>query len=286
YEPPMLLNLLKNEKVTFSHCVPTILHMLLSSPAIKEVDLNGWKVIIGGSLLPKALCKAAMGLGIDIFAGYGMSETCPILTLAQLGPEMTGLGIDEEVAIRCKTGKPIPLVDLRIVDPEMRDTDSDAGATGEIVVRAPWLTQGYLKDPEGSKQLWAGGYLHTSDVASRDEKGYVQISDRIKDVIKTGGEWVSSLALEDIIAQHPSVGETAVIGRPDDKWGERPMALIVAKPGATVSEEEIRAHVKDYASRGVISKFGVPEKILFVTAIEKTSVGKLDKKLLRQKYAQ
>ncbi len=286
YEPPMLLNLLKNEKVTFSHCVPTILHMLLSSPAIKEVDLNGWKVIIGGSLLPKALCKAAMGLGIDIFAGYGMSETCPILTLAQLGPEMTGLGIDEEVAIRCKTGKPLPLVDLRIVDPEMRDTDSDAGATGEIVVRAPWLTQGYLKDPEGSKQLWAGGYLHTSDVASRDEKGYVQISDRIKDVIKTGGEWVSSLALEDIIAQHPSVGETAVIGRPDDKWGERPIALIVAKPGATVSEEEILAHVKDYASRGVISKFGVPEKILFVTAIEKTSVGKLDKKLLRQKYAQ
>jgi fatty-acyl-CoA synthase len=287
YEPAVLVGLRVKEKVTFSHCVPTILHMILSHPAAQSADFSGWKLIIGGSALNKALCKTAMEKGIDVFTGYGMSETCPILTLAQLTPEMLAWEPEATVEIRCKTGRPLPLVDLRIVDEAMGDAPHDGKSTGEIVVRAPWLTQGYLKDTATSLHLWAGGYLHTSDVANIDGRGFVQICDRIKDVIKTGGEWISSLELEDILLQHPAVMEAAVIAHADEKWGERPMALIVLKPGEadTVTDAVLKAHVKEYADKGVISKFGVPDRVLFVDAIEKTSVGKLNKKFLREKYA-
>jgi fatty-acyl-CoA synthase len=175
-------------------------------------------------------------------------------------------------------------VDLRIVDETMGDVPHDGKATGEVVVRAPWLTQGYLKDTRSSAALWAGGYLHTADVASIDGLGYAQISDRIKDVIKTGGEWISSLELEDIVTQHPSVSEVAVIGVADEKWGERPMALVVLKAGAQGDADALRAFVKSYADKGVISKYGVPDKVLFVDAIDKTSVGKINKRVLREKY--
>lgn len=285
YEPAVLLGLVEKEKVTFSHCVPTILHMMLTSPAGQTADLQGWKLIIGGSALPKALCKAALAKGIDIYTGYGMSETCPILTLAQLTPEMCTWDEGRQVEMRCKTGVPLPLVDLRIVDEIMGDVPHDGKATGEIAVRAPWLTQGYLKDTHNSAALWAGGYLHTADVANIDRLGYAQISDRIKDVIKTGGEWISSLELEDVVSQHPAVSEVAVIGRPDEKWGERPVALVVLKAGAAATEEELKGHVKEYAEKGVISRYGIPDKVLFVDAIDKTSVGKINKRVLREKYA-
>jgi fatty-acyl-CoA synthase len=288
YTPDVLLGLMEREQVTFSHCVPTILRMLLSCPAAQDADLTRWKVVIGGSALPKALARAALERGIDIFTGYGMSETCPILTLAQLTPAMPEPDIDGQLETRTKTGLPIPLVDLRIVDEELRDAPHDGKSTGEVVVRAPWLTQGYLKDPDNSEQLWRGGYLHTSDIGSIDPAGYLQVTDRIKDVIKTGGEWVSSLEIEDVISQYPGVSEVAVIGVPDEKWGERPMALVVRKPDAAgeVTEEELKAHVRSYAERGLLSRWAVPDRVHFVEAIDKTSVGKLDKKSLRQKYGQ
>jgi fatty-acyl-CoA synthase len=166
----------------------------------------------------------------------------------------------------------------------MNDVPHDGVSQGEVVVRAPWLTQGYLKDPANSETLWAGGWLHTGDIAVIDEEGYLKITDRIKDVIKTGGEWVSSLDLEDLILQHPAVVEAAVIGVPDPKWTERPLAVVVVEPGRQVSAAEITAHLNDFAARGVISKYGVPERIVFVDVLPKTSVGKLDKKLLRQQY--
>ena len=168
---------------------------------------------------------------------------------------------------------------------EMHDVPHDGKATGEVVVRAPWLTQGYLNDPANSEELWRGGYLHTKDIGTIDPEGYLLITDRIKDVIKSGGEWISSLAIEDIISQHPGVSEVAVIGIPDEKWGERPLALIVLKQESvsTVTEQHIQAHVKVWAERGTISKWAVPD-VRFVDNLEKTSVGKLDKKVMRQKY--
>jgi len=162
--------------------------MLLNCPEAKDVDLDKWKVIIGGGALPHGLARAALDRGIDIFTGYGMSETCPLLSLTQLRPGSGDIDKDEEVRLRCKTGYPVPLVDLRIVNDDMEDVVHDGKAYGEIVVRAPWLTQGYLKNPEASTQLWEGGYLHTQDIANVDPTGNLQITDRIKDVIKSGGE--------------------------------------------------------------------------------------------------
>jgi len=287
YAPDVLLRLIQTEKVTFSHCVPTILHMLLGSPASQEVDLRGFKMIIGGSALPKGLARMALARGIDIFAGYGMSETCPVLTIAQLTPAMLERDIEDQMDIRVKAGRPIPLVDLRIVDEELHDLPRDGKAAGEVVVRAPWLTQGYLNDRQSSEQLWRGGYLHTNDIANIDVDGYVGITDRIKDVIKSGGEWISSLEIEDILSQHPCVSEVAVIGVPDERWGERPLALIVCKPGHAdkITEDDIKAHVQGYADKGIVSKWAVPSRVQTLEALDKTSVGKLDKKVLRQKYA-
>jgi len=286
YLPELLLELIRREGVTFSHCVATIMHMILNAPAAREIALSGWKVVIGGGALPQGLAKTAMERGIDIFTGYGMSETCPILSLAQIKPSTTNISTDQEVTLRCKTGLPVPLVDLRLVDQDMRDVPRDGKATGEIVVRAPWLTQGYLSNPKASEELWTGGYLHTQDMANIDEEGYLQITDRLKDVIKTGGEWVSSLELESLISQHPGVSEVAVIGIKDEKWGERPMALVVPKAGRvpSVTEEDIRMHLRGFSEKGVISKYAVPESVKFIETIDKTSVGKCDKKQLRKKY--
>ena len=284
YHPDTLCELIRREKVSFSHCVPTILQMILATAAAKKIDLSGWKVIIGGAAFPQALARQALEMGVDAFTGYGMSETCPVLTLSHLQPHMESWGIDRQVELRCKTGRPIPLVELRIVDEAMNDVPHDGVSQGEVVVRAPWLTQGYLKDPANSETLWAGGWLHTGDIAVIDEAGYLKITDRIKDVIKSGGEWVSSLDLEDLILQHPAVAEAAVIGVPDPRWTERPLAVVVAQPGEWIGEAEIKAHLQGFAARGIISKYGMPERVVFVDALPKTSVGKLDRKVLRQQY--
>ncbi|HEL2977259.1 TPA: fatty acid--CoA ligase [Stenotrophomonas maltophilia] len=280
YLPGNLLTLIAREKVTFSHCVPTILHMLLEHPDAAQADLRGWKVIIGGAALPRALAQRALARGIDIFGGYGMSETCPLLTVAQIDVD-TSTDPDEALSLRTKAGTPVPLVDLRIVDPDMADVAHDGLATGEVVARAPWLTGGYLHDPAASAALWAGGYLHTGDIGNIDEGGYLRVTDRIKDVIKTGGEWISSLALEDIIALHPAVSEVAVIGISDTKWGERPLPLVVRKPGSEVSEGEIIELVAARSRSGDISRYAIPERVSFVESIERTSVGKINKKKLR-----
>ena len=284
YLPDALLDLIVGEKVTFSHCVPTILQMILSSPKAADIDLSRWKAVIGGSAMPAGLARAARARGIDVFGGYGMSETCPVLALAQVHPHLGELTQERELAIRCKGGAPIPLVELRAVDAEMRDVPADVKAAGEVVVRAPWLTQGYLDTPAASETLWQGGYLHTQDIGDFDH-GYLRISDRIKDVIKTGGEWVSSVQVEDLISQHPAVAEAAVFAVKDERWGERPLALVVARAGRSVAEDEIKAHLVHYVEQGVISRYAVPARVLVVDAIEKTSVGKLNKKLLREKYA-
>jgi fatty-acyl-CoA synthase len=168
----------------------------------------------------------------------------------------------------------------------MEDVAHDGKAYGEIVVRAPWLTQGYLKNPEASGQLWEGGYLHTQDIANIDPTGNLQITDRIKDVIKSGGEWVSSLEIESLISQHPGVAEVAVIGVKDEKWGERPVALVVPRKDltTTLTEEDVKKHVFAFSEKGQISKYAVPQIVRFVEALEKTSVGKMNKKRLREQF--
>ena len=258
--------------------------MVLNAPEAAEVDFTGWKMTIGGSALPVALAQQARARGIDLYSGYGMSETGPLLTLAQISPAARSADEDAQVELRCKSGRPAPLVDIRIVDSELNELPHDGESTGEVVARAPWLTQGYLNDTEQSEALWRGGFLHTGDIGTIDPDGYLKVTDRVKDVIKSGGEWISSLLLEDIATDHPQVGEAAAIGVADKKWGERPLVLIVVED-ANFDPTTVLNTFSQAADEGVISRWAVPERIEIVDAIPKTSVGKIDKKLLRQQYA-
>ena len=286
YEPKRLLDLIKQEKVTFSHCVPTILQMLLNENKKLNYDLSKLKLIIGGSAMSKSLAEEAQSQGINVVSAYGMSETCPFLTIAQMPSEARISSQKELIKMRTKTGKPGPLVDLRIVDENFKDVIRDNNSTGEIVVRAPWLTNGYIKDEKASKELWKGGYLHTGDVGYIDDTGSLIITDRIKDIIKSGGEWISSLQIEDIVSKCKGVKEVAAIGIKDVKWGERP--IIIVTKIVTENAEDITKRIKERISneieKGLLSKWAMPDKIEYVKEIEKTSVGKVNKKLLREKY--
>lgn len=284
YVPEILLKLIRDEGVTVSHCVPTILHMLLVHPLSKVIDLSRWKLMIGGSALSQALAKSALERGIDVFTGYGMSETCPILSVAHVPTEALGAPLAEQAVLRARTGRPMPLVDLRVVDRDLADLPHDGHTTGEVVVRSPWLTQGYLHNPEASAELWEGGVLHTGDIGHIDAEGFLQITDRIKDVIKTGGEWTSSLQIEDVVAQHPAVADVAVIGVPDPRWGERPRALVTLRPESVgqVSEHDIRNFAARLIESGGISRYGVLLQVQFVEALARTSVGKLNKRAMRE----
>ena len=288
YDPELLLRLIVEEKATFSHCVPTILQMVITAAAAQGADLSHWRVITGGARLTKGLAMAARELGVKITGGYGLSETCPLLTIADLKPFMEEEW-DEDVQLdwMVKTGFVMPLVKIRVVGPDGKDVAADGMETGEIVVRSPWLTPGYYKDPERSEELWAGGWMHTGDVANVDEHGYIQIVDRIKDVIKSGGEWIVSMELENLFSLHEDVLEAAVIGVPDEKWGERPLAIIVPKQGAEerVTAEAMQEHLQKYVADGVITKWAVPERYVFVNELPRTSVGKIDKKVLRSQYS-
>lgn len=285
YVAEELIALRAREGVTFSHCVPTILQMLLRAAPVGE-GLKGWKIVIGGSALPPSLAEAALRAGIDVFAGYGMSETGPTLTVARLRDAPGSLSARAELAVRCCAGLPFPLVDLQILDANQDLAGRDSGRTGEIVVRAPWATVGYVGNAEASAALWKGGYLHTQDIGNVDESGQLHITDRMKDLIKSGGEWISSAQLEDLIARHPGVAEVAVIGIPDRQWGERPMALIVPRSkDSPLLAEDLGRFVQEQVAAAALSKYAIPDRIVLVEQLEKTSVGKINKRVLRERYA-
>jgi len=286
YEPDMLCRLIREEKVTFSHCVPTILQMMLNAPSAQGYDFAGLKVIIGGSALNRALYEAAKARGIQLTAAYGMSETCPLISCAHINEELKAGSEDERVTYRIKAGVPVPLVEAALMGADGQLLPADGETHGELVLRAPWLTMGYFNEPQKSAELWEHGWLHTGDVATLDDFGFIDIRDRIKDVIKTGGEWLSSLELEDLISRHPAVREVAVVGVPDPQWGERPFALLVLREGQALDVKGLKEHLIPFVELGHINKWAIPSQIALVTDIPKTSVGKLDKKRIRLDIAQ
>ncbi|MBU2966733.1 fatty acid--CoA ligase [Amphritea sp. 2_MG-2023] len=281
YDPNKLLRLYREEGVTFSHGVPTVLQMILNCDETEATDMSGWKLLTGGSAATPALAQQMVDQGILLFTAYGMSETCPLVSAIFLKPSERELELSDQIPLRIKAGVPIGLVDLKIVDPEGNDVAHDGDAVGEIVVRSPWLTQGYYKEEAKGEELWENGWLHTGDVASIDKDYVIQIKDRIKDVIKTGGEWISSLELENLISQYPAVSEVAVVGVPDEKWGERPYALVVPMAGEELDSAAIQQHLQQYVESGHINKWAVPRDIKVVADIPKTSVGKINKKVIR-----
>ncbi|MDR7023271.1 fatty acid--CoA ligase [Pseudomonas peli] len=286
YEPDLLCRLIKDEKVTFSHCVPTILQMVLAAPGAQGHDFGGLKMIIGGSALNRSLYEAAKARGIQLTAAYGMSETCPLISCGHINDELMAGSEDERTTYRIKAGVPVPLVEAAIMSADGTLLPADGETQGELVLRAPWLTQGYFREPEKGAELWEHGWLHTGDVATIDDFGFIDIRDRIKDVIKTGGEWISSLELEDLISRHPAVREVAVVGVVDPQWGERPFALLVLREGQSLDAKGLKEHLKPFVDQGSINKWAIPSQIALVTEVPKTSVGKLDKKRIRLDIAQ
>ena len=284
YVPSLLLKLLDQHKVTFSHCVPTILNMLLKEPESVKYDLSRWTCIIGGAALPGSIAIEALKRGIDVFAGYGLSETCPVLSLSQLTEKDLDLPLEEQADIRCRTGVPVGLAQIRVVDSEGKDVPADDKTPGEIIVRSPYLTLGYLKDHVHSEKLWEGGWMHTNDVACINQNGSIRITDRTKDVIKVGGEWLSSLEMEDVIAKHEGVLEVAVIGFPDLNWGEVPLAIIIPKENALFDDREIIQLVKASVDSGVLPREAITMKVQKSEVIDKTSVGKINKVALRSRF--
>ena len=283
YEPERILRLIEKHRATITHCVPTLVQMLLHHPASKGIDLSRLKILVGGSALPEGLAQEAMDRGIRIMAAYGMSETCPVVTAAHLQPGMADLEPAARRNVLTRAGLPIPLVRTQIVDPEGNPLPPGKANTGELLLQAPWLTPGYFRNEEKSRDLWQGGWLHTGDVAYIDEDRYVCITDRLKDVIKIGGEWISSLELENALSRHEAVKEAAVVARPDAHWGERPYAEVVLRPEHRdrVTAKDLSHFLHQFIDQGVIHKRAILTQIHLVDALPRTSVGKLDKKMIR-----
>jgi fatty-acyl-CoA synthase len=260
--------------------VPTIFADLLRyADAHPEVDLSSLtNAACGGSAVPRQLMKDFQERhGVRIFQAWGMTETSPVATYAR---PREGEHDDAYWDDRARQGRPLPWVELRLVDDDGGVVPWDGESTGEIEVRGPWIASSYFRDDSGDEKFHAG-WLRTGDIAAVDEKAFVQITDRAKDVIKSGGEWISSVELENELMAHPDVVEAAVIAKPDERWAERPLCCVVLREDASAGAEELLEHL-----RGRVAKWWLPDEFAFVTEIPKTSVGKFDKKVLRARLAE
>jgi fatty-acyl-CoA synthase len=271
-----LASLIAAERVTLAAAVPTVWHDVLALDP-QSIDLSPLRMIMcGGAAVPRSLIEAYQErLGVRMVQGWGLTETSPV---AALSFPPRSCPPERAIEYRAAAGRVLGGVEIRITDDAGTPLPWDGQATGEIEVRGPWVTASYYQDPAPEK--FHDGWLRTGDVGRIDAQGYLTISDRAKDVIKSGGEWISSLELESALVAHPAVREAAVIAAPDDRWGERPLACIAPVAGATVSLENLRAHLSDR-----VVKWWLPERWSFIDHVPRTSVGKFDKKLLRARYA-
>ena len=273
-----LVRAIEAEKPTFSGAVPTIwndiLHYLRANPGHDISSIK--RIVCGGSAVPRALMEAFHNeFGITILQGWGMTETSPLASVAR---PPRGLSAEAAWDYRATAGRLLFGVEGRIVDDTGDVQQRDGKAVGEVEVRGPWVTAAYYKDDDPEK--FDDGWLRTGDVGTIDPRGYITLTDRAKDVIKSGGEWISSVELEGTLMAHPSIREAAVVGVPDEKWDERPLAAIVLKEGESVTPDELKAWLTDR-----VAKWWVPERWVFIDEVPKTSVGKFDKKVLRKSYA-
>ncbi|MCU1277283.1 MAG: fadD9 [bacterium] len=273
-----ICQLIAETRPTVMAGVPTVFRDMLAHGESAAIDLSSLRgILCGGSAVPEALiARFEERYGVPIYQGWGMTETSPLAALSM--PPKRGDG-RSPAQYRAMTGRVLPGVELRIVDDAGAEQPWDGKAEGEIEVRGPWVTASYYGEPTPEK--FHDGWLRTGDVGTVEPAGFIRITDRAKDVIKSGGEWISSVALENLVMAHPSVAEAAVIGVPDDKWGERPLVCVVPKPGQTLDAASLTAHLD-----GKVARWWLPERWTFIDEVPKTSVGKFDKKVLRSRYAQ
>jgi len=283
-----VLDLMVQERVTMACGVPTVWLGVLSA---LEQHPGRWKfpspvrIVCGGTAPPERLIRALDKHGLHILHLWGMTETTPLATVGKLKRHMHDWTPDEQYEVRAKQGWPAPLVELRVMQPEGPDGNPveapwDGETPGELEVRGPWIAGSYYNAPDQSNRWSADGWFKTGDVATIDEEGFVKIVDRAKDLVKSGGEWISSVDIENKLMGHPAVKEAAVVGVPHPKWQERPLAAVVLKEGATATPEELRAFLAQS-----FAKWQIPDAFVFLDAIPRTSVGKFKKIALREQFA-
>ncbi|HEY5849975.1 MAG TPA: 3-(methylthio)propionyl-CoA ligase [Lysobacter sp.] len=275
--------LLRDEQVTLALGVPTVWMMLLQYVAAERLkpasELALRRVVIGGAAAPKAMAEAfERDLGAFVVHAWGMTETSPVGTVCNLLPRHRALPLEERLQVQAKQGRPVFGVSLKLTDEEGHRLPHDGQAAGHLKIRGPWVAGAYFRD-EGGGILDDEGYFDTGDVATIDPDGYMQITDRAKDVIKSGGEWISSIALENAAMGHLTVAEAAVIGIAHPKWQERPLMLVVVKPGQTMERETVLRYLEDR-----VAKWWLPDDVVFVAQLPHTATGKLHKAALREQF--
>jgi fatty-acyl-CoA synthase len=280
-DPAEILRLIEAERVTDIRGVPAIFNALVNHPEIGTRDLSTLRLAMSGGAPPApALVKAMLErLGCEAIVGYGLTETSPVLTMARPKAHLSGEPPDRQLARRATTGYALLGVEIRVVDDRGRDVPADGRTVGEIITRSNVVMQGYYKDPEGTAAAIRDGWFYTGDMATIDQEGYIDIVDRKKDIIISGGENISSVQIENALYAHPAVFECAVIPVPDDRWGEVPKALVVLKPGAAASEAEVLAFCRER-----LAGFMVPKSVEFLDALPKGGTGKILKGQLRERY--
>jgi fatty-acyl-CoA synthase len=279
--PRACLRLLADHKVTMTVGVPTI--WMGALPLLGDYDLSALRLILcGGSAMPKSLSEAyRQAIGLPLLHGWGMTETSPIAALCSPRSQHESMTEDERANVRARQGQATPLVELRLVDPDTGEVlPWDDTTSGEVQAAGPWIANEYYRGEGGGAQFTEDGWLRTGDVGIYDRYGYLRLVDRTKDLVKSGGEWISSMGLENEIMAHPKVAEAAVIAIPHERWVERPMACVVVKPGETLTADEIIEHLKPR-----VAKWWLPDAVEFIDEVPKTSVGKFSKKTLREKFA-
>ncbi|MBX7223688.1 MAG: long-chain fatty acid--CoA ligase [Blastocatellia bacterium] len=282
-KPADLAQLIQDEKVTMAAGVPTLWMGLYQELKSKSYDISALRMLlVGGAAMPISLTQAIeKDFNITVLHAWGMTEMSPAGTCTGVAPPGETCEEGSYWAWKTRQGVPVACVEVRIVDDEGNELPWDGQAVGEVQVRGPMVISSYYNDPSGDTQFTKDGWFITGDVATMCPKGSMGITDRSKDLIKSGGEWISSVALESALMAHPKVAEAAVISIPDQKWSERPMALVVARPGETPSKEELLEFISPQ-----FAKFWLPEEVRFISEVPKTSVGKFDKKVLRKRYAE
>ena len=278
--PEAIAELIVSEGVTFTAGVPTIWRGVKDHLAGQPHKLR--KILGGGSAVPKSLSQAYLHeIGLPILQAWGMTETSPVATVANIRSDLADETEEAQAELRATQGMPVPLVELRIVDPESGDIRPwDGKASGEVQVRGPWIARKYYEDARGDAQFTSDGWLRTGDVGIVNPDGYVRLVDRTKDLIKSGGEWISSVDLENEIMAHPAVVEAAVIAVPSERWIERPVACVVVRSGESLAPDELRSWLE---SR--VAKWWLPDVVEFLPEIPKTSVGKFSKRTLRERFS-
>ncbi len=277
--PPSLADLIETEHVTVAAGVPTIWMGVLDE--LDGRDVSALRAIpCGGSAVPKSLSEGYRAkTGLPIMQAWGMTETSPVATVASVKSNLLDRSDEELADLRTTVGIPQMLVDLRILDPDGKPVPADGETSGELQAAGPWIAATYYDDDRAEDSFTDDGWLRTGDVATVDAEGYVRIVDRTKDVVKSGGEWISSVELENELMGHPKVAEAAVIGLPHPKWGERPVACVVLREGEEATAEELSEFLE-----GKVAKWWLPDEVVFIDAVPKTSVGKFSKKDLRARF--